>query len=662
VESLRIDVDLVRCLEEARLQASVWQASGYDYAGADQVYGEAFLAHGLDVSKLPPDEAAGRIRKSAIRTLLVAALDNWANTKDQLHADSGEPLRDIARLADDDEWRQQLRDRWLRRNRAALEGLAKDAVAMKQQPATLVLLGRALDETGGWATAVKLLRKAQQRHPADFWISFDLGNLLLKKPTMRAEAVGDFRAALALRPQNPAIHIQLARALCEQDKPAEAEGFCRTALDLKPDYAEAYGILGGALRDQGRRVEAEAALRIAIAHKPELAWLHYTLIFVLRDQGRLDEAEEACRTALKLKPDYAEVYGLLASNLWDRGKLAESAEAFRKAVAFHPHVDWLHYALGGALRDQGKLEEAEVAYRKAIELKPDYAEAFVYLGIVLRDQRKPAKAEEACRKAITFQPDSAVAHYHLGLALRDQGKSEEAQDAWRKAEGIWRKGLTLQPDPVGPMRPWVYYQIGNAVREQGKLVEAVEAYRQAIALRPGLAVPDLVEANDNLGIALRDLGKPAEAMAAFRKAIAIKPDYAAAHCNLGLMFARQGQFEIALAELQRGYELGIARFPTKSHLYLNALGMALYRAGRFEESIERLHEAMQAQAKGGDAWDFLFLAMAHQQLGQSDEARQWYDKAVAWLEQNQQSVEKNKTTQAELRRFRTEAAQLLGLD
>jgi hypothetical protein len=56
--------------------------------------------------------------------------------------------------------------------------------------------------------------------------------------------------------------------------------------------------------------------------------------------------------------------------------------------------------------------------------------------------------------------------------------------------------------------------------------------------------------------------------------------------------------------------------------------------------------------KGGDSFDWFFLAMAHWQLGNQDQARQWYDQAVAWMEKNQPQNE-------ELLRFRAEAEELI---
>jgi tetratricopeptide (TPR) repeat protein len=65
---------------------------------------------------------------------------------------------------------------------------------------------------------------------------------------------------------------------------------------------------------------------------------------------------------------------------------------------------------------------------------------------------------------------------------------------------------------------------------------------------------------------------------------------------------------------------------------MNTLGAVLYRAGRFEEAIRRLKEAIALEGRGGNAVDWLFLAMSHRRLGHGEEARQWLKKAVQWLD------------------------------
>jgi hypothetical protein len=58
---------------------------------------------------------------------------------------------------------------------------------------------------------------------------------------------------------------------------------------------------------------------------------------------------------------------------------------------------------------------------------------------------------------------------------------------------------------------------------------------------------------------------------------------------------------------------------------------------------------------GGDSTDWFFLAMAHWQVGEKEEARRWYDKAVRWTKTNYPD-------DRQLRQFGAEAAQLLGIE
>ena len=64
---------------------------------------------------------------------------------------------------------------------------------------------------------------------------------------------------------------------------------------------------------------------------------------------------------------------------------------------------------------------------------------------------------------------------------------------------------------------------------------------------------------------------------------------------------------------------------------LNTLGVALYRAGKFAEAIDTLEKSLAAGSGQFDAFDLLFLAMAHHRLGHRPEARACYERAVHWV-------------------------------
>ena len=70
------------------------------------------------------------------------------------------------------------------------------------------------------------------------------------------------------------------------------------------------------------------------------------------------------------------------------------------------------------------------------------------------------------------------------------------------------------------------------------------------------------------------------------------------------------------------------------------------------KGIEALNKAEQLEPEKVLAFNGFFLAMAHWQSDNKEEARQWFDQANAWMEKNQPENE-------ELKRFRADAAKLL---
>ena len=57
--------------------------------------------------------------------------------------------------------------------------------------------------------------------------------------------------------------------------------------------------------------------------------------------------------------------------------------------------------------------------------------------------------------------------------------------------------------------------------------------------------------------------------------------------------------------------------------------MAQYRARDWKSAIESLQESIELTTGSGSY--FFHLAMAHWQLGNPEQAREWYDKGESWL-------------------------------
>ncbi len=502
-ERLR-DVALIARLHEARLNAAAFLWG--DPRQGDQQFRAVFAELGLDIDSPDIEKTASQIRASALRNQLVIALDNR-----RTHGNS----KAIVRLADDDPWRQQVRDLAAAKNGDALLRLAEAEETLAQPPDSLLLLTLHLTIPAGverdsaiakkyLATRELFLRQAQQRYPADFWLNYWLGGILGIQAKAWADAVGFVRAALALQPQSPGLHKSLGDYLGKLKKHSEAAAAYRKAIEYQPIFPDAYHNLGIALQTQGKWPKAVDAFQKAIEQKPTFPDAYFCLGIVFHEQRKWTKAVDAFQKAIEQN-------------------INDPAEAYQH--------------LGTVFREQGELPKAIAAHQMAIKLKSDYAEAHNGLGTALARQSKLTEAEAAFRKAIDLKRDYSLAYRNLGVALGRQSKHTDAEAAFREA-------IKLKPHSDA------YRNLGVALEEQNKFADAEEAFRKAIDLKD-----DFAEAYHSLGIVLEIQRKLEGAEGAFRMAIKLNPNYTSAYGKLSSLLWDNGQFAECLPYLKRAHDL-----------------------------------------------------------------------------------------------------------
>src|SRR5205823_2191994 len=150
------------------------------------------------------------------------------------------------------------------RDPKALAGVAKQVPTERLNPQLLTALCDRRFEGDE-----ELLRAGQRRHPGDFWINFTLANVLSRRSP--AEAVGFYRAALALRPSTFVIHNNLGMALYQMGQVDEAIIELRKALTLDAKSARVHNNVGAALAKKKQWDDAIAEFRQAIALEDEYA-------------------------------------------------------------------------------------------------------------------------------------------------------------------------------------------------------------------------------------------------------------------------------------------------------------------------------------------------------------------------------------------------------
>ena len=446
IKNRRADLETAVQLEKIRLDLAVDFSHKVMSSIANREYGACFQKYGIDTEKLSTDKSAELIRNSPIKRELIAALDVWGGIGAENPADPSKVLPNtkvlqIAMLADPDPWRNGVRDAVRQDDAEAIIKLAAEQGIAIQPPEAELLLAGALRSRNRFQEAIALLRPAQQAYPNNLWINLGVADCMrLIRPPMAEEGIGFERAALALRPESPAVHNHLGAALADHRDYAEAEAAFRAAIKLNPNYMLGYINLSEALRRERKFAEAETIGRAAIRVDPDNPMGHWHLGRALSDQGRNSEAVLEYRATIRLKPDLDEAY-------WD---------------------------LGLTLLREDELKEAEVLAREAIRIMPDNALGHMSLGISLKEQGRNAEAEAAYREAIHRKPDDAVAQWSLGAALRDQGKSDDAVAAYREA-------IRLKPDFAA-----AYCDLGGVLQHLKEYEEAEAACRESIRLTPNI--------------------------------------------------------------------------------------------------------------------------------------------------------------------------------
>ncbi len=420
--------------------------------------------------------------------------------------------------------------------------------------------------------------------------------------------------------------------------------------------------------------------RLAARDREELAWAHGHLAFAhywLRPDTRLALAHRQKELALfqELQRDFSTEPKYLrqaASIHVDVGNVLKAANRPDEAIGhFHQalklceqrRVDFpdvpedrtliahIHHWLGASLEYAGRLEEAERAYRAAHDLR---------------------------LQMVTEQPNNAwlqntLAHIRTYLVelLMKSGRLQEAHELSQHAIAQHEAILKDHPE-VGDYRRCA----GGAFESNGRLEaalvrprEAEAALRRSVVIRENLLtdipnVPvhgdDLASSYYSLGVWLTGVGRADEAAASFRKARALweqlltpSPRTRACERHLAWMLAtcpvlefRDPQRAVMLARESMRHEGDTSR-------HWSLLGIAQYRAADYAAAMESLRKSMDL-ANGGDAQQWLFLAMVLQQQGERQQAQQTYDKAVAWIETAHPGDESYV-------RFRDEAGKVLGI-
>jgi len=472
-----------------------------------------------------------------------------------------------------------------------------------------------------------------------------------------------------------------------------------------------------ALNSVGRFEGALSVAREGVAAFPHNSELMVRLGGALNNAGRFDEALDVSGRCIAFDPVSAQSYGNRAVALCSLGRLEEALIAADTALSLDAALPNALYYRSVVLAEFGHYRDALRDADRAIALDPHLRGS---LSARARALERLGRKEEAIKQhaaAVRLAPTWHGGWISMGWALVRVGRFDEALSAFEEALGLLQTHETPPPTET----PKALAGRARALIGLERNEEAVDCLTRAIGLWPDSARrQDLARISCNRGSALARLGRDDEATADYRRALEAWPNYEIARLNLasaliksgaveeGIEVCRTGtklhprreEFHVWLAhalgkagrwrELREVLEVGLLALPESVVLmgqsawflatsplvdlreparavelarktveltpadraHWNTLAVALYRAGELEQALDAFGRSGEL-GNGGDAYDWFFVAIAKHKLKQGG-AKKTYERAVAWMD-------KNKPDDEELKRFRAEAEEVLGI-
>ena len=413
----------------------------------------------------------------------------------------------------------------------------------------------------------------------------DDADALLLRAALRIEAsdadgaLADIATVLKAQPRNVVALLYRGRAKqwLQHDK-----------ASAKADYDAALAIDPKATRVLSQRASmtvgddpaaAEQDIRAAMALKPDDPRLRLSLAPIYESQGRNKEAFALYDALIKAYP--TDVMPIIYRSDLKR-QLKDGVGALKdadQALRIEPNRALAHYTRGKALALLDRDEDAMAAYRQAVKLSPDDVDYLIAVGFMSRRAGSLDEGLAALDKALKQEPKNDQALFDRALIW--EVKKENA-----KAIKDYDAVIALTPDSSA------YANRAALHSSDGDHKAALADYLKAIELNG--KDPDLYIAK---GFQLGELGRGDEELKAYDDALKLDPHAVPAKVNKGIVYAGRQEWRLAI----EAYRSALEDQPKRADL-IEAIGKCLAELGQKDEARKQYDKALRMDPKMVAAW------------------------------------------------------------
>jgi len=472
-------------------------------------------------------------------------------------------------------------------------------------------------------------------------------------PNLLARAVEEYEKVTQLDPKDSESWIMLGRLQRARQNQTAAEQAFEKALAAEPDNEDALVGLAAVYLDRNDSEAAAAMFRRAAEKNPSAAsWQR--LASTYEQLRQYDLAAETIRKALQFSPANApELRRAMAQDLVNAGDYAGALDVYKQVAEDDPTDAQPHLRMSQIYIGTGDLAKAREEANKALQMSGNDQEIRYHSVVLLQAEGKPREAIQELKSVLeasekkTYstpqraarmdllqrlavlnrmleQPDEAVAAYRQVMELDKTVEPRITADIIDTYRG-GKKFAEAQKEADAAIKKWPTDRIVRLARasldaDLGRVDNATNDIKKLLDGRDDrtvhLALAELYEKGRKFNEAAQQLDaaeklSPDEgdkvtvwfmrgamyekmknlpsAETEFRKVLKVVPDHAATLNYLGYMLTdRNVRVPEGLELIQKALKL-----EPNNGAYLDSLGWAYYRLGRYAEAEVQIRRAVE---------------------------------------------------------------------
>ncbi len=385
------------------------------------------------------------------------------------------------------------------------------------------------------------------------------------------KAIRTIQELLRLDPQLVVGYYYLGRIYLEIDRPADAKKEFLRVLTMDPKFVPALFDLAVVLEREHQYNRALAIYRRVLRTQPRnsRAWAGIGRLYLV--MNRYGDAQKAFKNFRELEKNDPGANFNIALICLEQKLPDDAIRLLRPLLSLPRYQERARYFIAMGLEEKGDLQAAIREYQMVDRQSENYVQARLRMAYLSFQTGEKARARQIVDELLTQIPNREEIYLTSSFLYE-----EESQ--WDRAIQTLKAGLGKVDRPSE-----IHFRLAVIYEKQHKRQESIEQIKKVLELDPNN--PD---AQNFLGYSYAESGANLdEAERLIREALRAKPNSGHIVDSLGWVFYKKGQYDKAVAELERAHRLMPGDGTVAEHL-----GDAYFKQKRYRDALRLYRRAL----------------------------------------------------------------------